>query len=144
MARTVCGLVCLVAVLGVVVGCSKEAKTGQLSGTVTFKGKPVPAGYISFMPDATAGNKGPIKLALIKDGAYNTALEEDPGIFPGANVIQIAGFDGKKLPYYPQGKQIFNPYELREILPEGTSTKDFTVPPAAANNLKIQPTSDVP
>jgi hypothetical protein len=144
MTRRVGGLLGLVAVLGVAIGCSKVAKTGQLSGKVTFNGKPVPAGYISFMPDTSAGNKGPVKVVQFRDGVYNTAEAEDPGIFPGANVIQIAGFDGKKLPYYPQGKQIFNPYELRETLPEGTSTKDFTIPASAANNLKIQPTSDVP
>jgi hypothetical protein len=137
-------LVCLLAVLGIAAGCSKEVKVGQLSGTVTFKGKPVPAGYISFMPDATGGNLGQVKVAQIKEGVYNTALEKNPGIFPGATIIRIAGFDGKKQKGFSQGKQIFNPHELRETLPDGTSTRDFTVPPSAADHLRIEPTSDEP
>ena len=83
-------------------------------------------------------------MAQIKDGVYNTALESDPGIIPGPTVIRIAGFDGKPQSYFPQGKQIFNPIELRDSVPEGATTKDFTVPPSAAENLKIVPTSDIP
>jgi hypothetical protein len=137
-------LISLAVLLGIVAGCSMEAQKGQLSGKVLFKGQPVPAGWISFMPDTTACNRGAVKVAQIKEGVYNTAFEADPGIFPGASVIRIAGFDGKKQPFFPQGKQIFNPIERRETLPGGTSTKDFTVPASAANNLKIEPTADVP
>src|SRR5207237_8701055 len=116
---------CLAVLLGVLAGCSTEAQKSQLSGKVLFKGQPVPAGWISFMPDTTVGNRGAVKVAQIKDGVFNTALEADPGISPGATVIRIAGFDGKKQPFFPHGKQIFNPIELRETLPGGTSTKDF-------------------
>jgi len=134
----------LVTILGIAAGCSKEAKLGQLSGTVTFKGQPVPAGYISFMPDASKGNLGQVKVAQLRDGVYNTALERDPGISPGPTVIRIAGFDGKKQKGFSQGKQIFNPHELRATLAEGTATMDFTVPPSAAERLRIEPTSDEP
>ena len=135
---------CLLAALGVAAGCAKEAKVGQLCGAVTFKGKPVPAGYISFMPVATAGNSGQVKVAQIRDGLYDTAMETNPGIFPGGTIIRIAGFDGKKQKGFSQGKQIFNPYELRATVPEGTATMDFTVPPSAAERLRIEPTSDEP
>jgi hypothetical protein len=134
----------LLPLLAITLGCSKETKLGQLSGTVVFRGKPVPAGYISFMPDASEGNLGKVKVAQIKDGAYSTALEENSGISPGATVIRIAGFDGKKQKGFSQGKQIFNPYELRATLRDGASTMDFTVPPSAADHLRIQPTSDEP
>jgi hypothetical protein len=144
MTQMACRLVCLAVLVGVVAGCSTEARKGQLSGKVLFKGQPVPAGWISFMPDTTAGNRGEVRVVQIKDGVYNTALEADPGIFAGGTVIRIAGFDGKKQPFFPQGKQIFNPIQLRDTLTEGTSTKDFTIPASAANNLKIEPTADVP
>ena len=136
----------LTAVLGAALligpGCGTKTKTGQLKGRVHFKGQPVPAGYISFTPDATKGNQGAVKVAQIKDGMYDTSLASDPGIVPGPTVIRIAGFDGKVAPRFGQGKQIFNAFDLRETLPEGATSKDFTVPDSAADNLKIEPTAD--
>ena len=121
-------------------GCGKaQPKLSQLSGKVTFKGQPVPAGYINFQAEA-----GPVKMVRIVNGTYDTATAKEPGIYPGKVVIRIAGFDGKKLDYFPDGKQIFNPYELHDTISEGTSTKDFEVPASAANNLKIERTADIP
>src|SRR5262249_7893409 len=77
MRRMAGGFVYLAAVLGLAVGCAKPVKVAQLSGTVLFKGKPVPAGYISFMPDAAAGNTGSVKVFQIKDGVFDTAQEKD-------------------------------------------------------------------
>jgi hypothetical protein len=146
MAQTAGRVVCLMAVLGAALvipaGCRTEKKTAQLSGNVTFKGQPVPAGYISFLPDSSKGNQGGMKVVQIKDGRYDTALASDSGVVPGPTVIRIAGFDGNPVPRFGQGKQIFNIYELRETLAEGTAAKDFTVPDSAANNLKIEPTAD--
>jgi hypothetical protein len=141
MIRTAGRFACLAAVLLVAAGCSKGGvKKAQLSGKVTFNGKPVPAGYISF-----AAETGPVRVAQIKDGVYDTAQEADPGVIPGLSTVRIAGFDGKPQPYYPQGKQIFNMYEIKDVgVPDGMSTRDFDVPAAAAQNLRIQPTADVP
>jgi hypothetical protein len=141
MRRTAGRLVCLAALVALAAGCSQPRKA-QLSGKVMFKGKPVPAGYISFMPDAGAGNHGPVKVVQIKDGVYDTTLETDPGLSPGPTVVRIAGFDGRPLPGFAQGKQIFNPHELQETVPEGTTTKDFVVPDSAAEDLKVEPTAD--
>jgi hypothetical protein len=146
MRRTTRRLVFFTAVLGAALlfgpGCGTKTKTGQLKGRVLFKGQPVPAGYISFTPDATKGNQGSVKVAQIKDGMYDTSVASDPGIVPGPTVIRIAGFDGKVVPRFGQGKHIFNVYEVREILPERATSKDFTVPDSAAENLKIEPTAD--
>lgn len=137
-----CRLACALLVLGLAGGCSGSTKKAQLSGKVTFKGQPVPAGYISFMP--VDGTLGSVRVVQIKDGVYDSAQEKDPGIFSGSMVVTIAGFDGKKIKGFSQGKQIFNPYEKRVTVPGGTSTMDFEVPASAADNLKIIPTSDEP
>jgi hypothetical protein len=147
MARVTARLVCVLALLGLALGvtsgCRTEVKkVGQLKGKVMFKGQPVAAGYISFTPDNTQGNLGKIKVAQIKDGMYDTSLALDAGVVPGATMVRIAGFDGKPVPKFAQGKQIFNLYELNETLSEGTAIKDFTVPDSAADNLKIEPTAD--
>jgi hypothetical protein len=131
------------AALALQAGCGgSNAKTGQLKGKVMFKGQPVPAGYISFTPDAANGNQGAVKVAQIKDGLYDTSLASDPGVIPGSTVIRIAGFDGQVVPHFGQGKQTFNVYEFRDVLPEGAVSKDFIVPDSAGENVKIEPTAD--
>jgi hypothetical protein len=123
-------------------GCSSKPPPAQLSGKVTFKGQPVPAGWISFTPDVAAGGLGPVQVFQIKDGVYDSAKQNPPGITPGKCLVRIAGFDGKKIPFYGQGKQIFNPVDDTYVVPPGTSTKDFVVPDSAGENVKIQPTAD--
>jgi hypothetical protein len=124
-------------------GCSSKPKLSELSGKVTFKGQPVPAGYISFAPDVGSGNKGPLKVFQIKEGVYDSAKETPPGLPAGPYFVRIAGFDGKRIPMYGQGKQIFNEVtDLQHTVPEGASTKDFVIPDSAGQNVKIQPTAD--
>lgn len=145
MRQTACGLASLLVGFLLLPGCQKaEAPKSQLSGKVQFKGKPVPAGYISFMPNSSTGNVGAVKVAQIRDGVYDTTQESEPGIPPGATTVRVAGFDGKKVKGFGQGKQIFNAYEMKITVPPGTTTLDFTVPPNAADHLKIEPTSDEP
>jgi len=134
------GLSGLVAVLMVVAGCSSEPKLAQMSGKVTFKGQPVPAGYISFTPDF--GQKGEVRVVQIKDGAYDSSKEQTPGVFPGSCTVRIAGYNGNPEKLFPQGKQIFNTYEFKETVADGTVTKDFTVPESYGKNVKIEPTAD--
>src|SRR5687767_6774304 len=126
----------------VLLGCTTKPPVSQLSGKVTFKGEPVPAGNINFTPDVGKGNLGPTLGFQINNGIYDTAKQDPPGITPGAYLIRIDGFDGKKIPMYGQGKQIFNPIQDELVVPEGTSTKDFEIPDSAGQNVKIQPTAD--
>src|SRR5262245_39980157 len=125
-------------------GCNSKPKGAQLSGKVTFKGQPVPAGYIQFTPDVGNGGRGSIKVLQIKDGVYDSSKEPpDQALTPGAYLLRIAGFDGKPVPLWGQGKQIFNPVDDTFVVPDGVSTKDFTVPDSAGQNVKILPTADI-
>ncbi len=126
----------------IVTGCSNEPKLVQLSGKVTFKGKPVPAGYITLTPDVASGTLGQTVGFQIENGAYDSNKETPPGIGPGVYKVMIAGFDGKKIPMFGQGKQIFNPIEQQLTVSEGTVTQDFTIPESAGENVRIQPTAD--
>ena len=124
-------------------GCSSKPKPAQLSGMVTFKGQPVPAGYVSFAPDVGNGGRGELRVFQIKEGAYDSAKENPPGINPGPYFVRIAGFDGKRIPFYGQGKQIFNEVtDLYITVPAGTTNKDFVIPEAAGQNVRIQRTAD--
>ncbi len=126
-----------------VCGCSSKPKLAQLSGKVTFKGQPVPAGFISFTPDVANGNNGQITVLQVKDGVYDSSQQTPPGLKPGPYFLRISGFDGKRIPYFGQGKQIFNEWrDIEFTVPEGTSTKDFDVPPSLGENVKIEKTAD--
>jgi hypothetical protein len=127
-----------------VAGCSTKPKPAQLSGKVTFKGQPVPAGFISFTPDTVNGNLGQVCLLHITDGVYDSSKETPPGIKPGPYFLRVNGFDGKKIPMFWQGKQIFNEWkDIEFTVPEGTSTKDFEVPASQGDNVKFSPTADM-
>lgn len=129
--------------LALMTGCTTKPKLAQLSGKVTFKGQPVPAGFISFAPDVASGGLGEMRVLQIKDGVYDSSKEREPGLKPGPYFLRIAGFDGKRIPRYGQGKQIFNEVQdLYHTVPEGESTKDFVIPDSAGENVKIQPTAD--
>ncbi len=134
----------LAAMMLVSPGCGEAKRDiAHLSGKVTFKGQPVPSGFINFTPDVPGGNHGETRGFEIKDGVYNTADGPSPGIYPGANKIMISGFDGKpKMPLWPKGQQIFNPINLDLTVAPGTNTKDFEVPLSAGQNVKIVPTAD--
>lgn len=123
-------------------GCTAQPKPARLSGTVTFKGQPVPAGWIQFTPDVSAGTLGQLTVVQVKSGAYDSATVKEPPLKPGKYLVKIAGFDGKRIPYFGQGKQIFNPIEDACEVTAGESTKDFIVPASAGENVKIERTAD--
>ncbi len=134
----------VVVFLSITLGCSRAPKPVQLSGKVIFKGEPVPAGYIAFTPDVSNGGRGSIKVLQIKAGVYDSSKEPpDQALIPGAYLLRIAGFDGKTIPLWGQGKQIFNPVDETFVVPDSVSTKDFTIPDSAGQNVKILPTADI-
>src|SRR5436305_11332915 len=102
-------------------GCGQaQREIANLSGKVMFKGLPVPAGFINFMPDVVGGNRGEVKAFEIKDGVYNTAEGPNPGIYPGVNKVMISGFNGQAKALWPKGEQIFNPINLDLTVSAGT------------------------
>lgn len=136
--------VLLIAILAIA-GCGRgKRETANLSGKVSFKGQPVPEGFINFLPDVPGGNKGEVKGFPIKDGVYDTAQGKNPGIYPGANKIMVSGFNGKAKQLWPQGEQIFNPIESDLTVAAGSNKHDIEVPASAGQNVKIVPTADPP
>jgi hypothetical protein len=133
---------CALALFLLLAGCSSKPKLAELSGMVTFKNQPVPAGWISFTPDVAAGGLGAVRVFQIKEGVYDSAKEKVQGIQPGTYFVKIAGFDGKKIPLWGQGKQIFNVVDTTYVVPAGATTKDWPIPDSAGHNVKIVPTAD--
>ncbi len=100
----------------------------DLSGAVSYAGKPVPAGEIALEPDGSQGNTGPGSMAQIKDGKYQT--EPGKGILGGAYVVRIMGFDGIPAGDSSVGTALFLPYETRLDFPCEATTHDFTIEPS--------------
>ena len=116
-------------------GCSGGSTTFDVKGTVTFDGKPVPAGRIDFFPDATQGNEGPQGFAIIKNGVFDTSQPGGQGHSGGAMLIKVEGFDGKSdNPKFP-GTPIFKVHEFKRDLPRSSSEENFEVPASAAQDF---------
>ena len=103
----------------------------DVSGSVTYQGKSLPAGRIYFTPDASQGNHGPQGFATIEDGEYSTAVS-GKGTVGGPHKVSIAGFDGVPVQemddMLEMGKPLFTPYETTVDLPKEASTNNFDVP----------------
>lgn len=99
----------------------------DVSGKVTFRGAPLPAGVIYFDPDVTKKNTGPQGYAIIKDGDYSTAILNGKGTVGGPHIARIEGFDGKEGNDLPLGQLLFSGYEQAVDLPKAATTLDFDV-----------------
>ena len=136
-------LACLLA------GCGSDAPdTYRLSGTVTFDGKPVPAGQIYFMPDAGKDNNGPSGFAQIHDGKFDTSAEGGKGHVSGPMLVRIEGFDPASKSTSESGeevvKSLFPTYQTTADLPKNDSTQDFAVPKEAADRVDQPETNRTP
>ena len=126
--------------LPLLVGCGGSSGN-RVSGKVTFKGQPVPAGKVYIAPDTAKGNSGQTGYADIKDGAYDTSATGGQGAVKGAVMFSVDGFD----PTPPAGAgpdvtstQLFTNYQKSVDLPAGSSVQDIDVPAEAANQRPAQ------
>ncbi len=101
----------------------------NVSGQVTFRGEPVPAGVVRFLPDTAKGNQGPAGYATIEGGRYNTA-RSGRGTVGGPHHVVISGFDGRPDPSGEQehGAPLFPDYQTTADLPTGNTALDIDVP----------------
>lgn len=136
---------CLVA--AGLMGCGGETvKLHNLSGTVTFDGKPVPAGNLMITPDGSKNNSGAAGVAVIKDGKFDTAAEGGRGHQGGDVIIRIEGYEtageSKPDPELPDQMitvttPLFSTYEMRTSIPSEDSTLNIDVPPEAAQRKDV-------
>lgn len=114
------------------VGCGKKGPDRyELSGKVTFRGQPVPKGYLLFAPDKAKGNNGPGAKSGIFNGDYK--MMPGLGMVGGPHIVSIVGTDG--IPFdqgdgimNPMGKRLFPEYTMNVDLPKQAGTYDIEVP----------------
>ena len=109
----------LIAVL-LLAGCSSEERLYNISGTITYEGKPVVKGIVHFDPDATKGAKGTAGFANIVNGKYDTSVN-GKGVRGGPYDIRINGFDGKEGPEAPWGQAMFPEHNEKHDLQKANS-----------------------
>lgn len=113
-----------------VAGCG-DADSAQhhVSGRVTFRGRPVPAGVVRFLPDAAQANQGPAGYAPVEKGRYDTA-RAGRGTVGGPHAVVISGYDGQPDPSgeSAHGAPLFPDYHTTADLPMTTTTLDFDLP----------------
>jgi hypothetical protein len=115
-------------------GCAgRPSNRFEVSGKVTFDGRPIPAGRIYFNPDLARGNDGPQGYADIRAGHFDTR-QGGKGAPAGAVIVRIEGFDGKG-GAKSFGKPLFVAYQIEVELPREPCTRAFEVPASAARNL---------
>jgi hypothetical protein len=106
------------------IGCSESGPPRyDVSGTVTYKGQPVPVGSIIFQPDPAGNNEGPYGSATIKDGKFDTRNGGEPTT-GGSQIVLVEAFDGKvkNAEYAPYGQSIGGGYQKRHELPQAHAT----------------------
>ncbi len=124
--------ICAAAVLMIgFCGCNSEDQRFHISGTVTFKGKPIPEGYITFEPDTTKGASGGPGMAKIINGKYDTRSADSNGTLGGPHLVRIDGFDGRTTGggkgEVPTPNMLFSGFRTNVELPKEDTTKDFEV-----------------
>ncbi len=107
-------------------GGSSGPQRYDLSGSVTYNGKPVPAGHLTFAPDKANGNSGPGASANIEKGRYQTMPGQGPVC--GPHVVTISGFDGVPKGMNMMGTRLFEQTRIDVDLPKQNGTLDFEVP----------------
>lgn len=132
-----CSLIMAVASVLFLSGCGGPSgpERYHVSGTVTFDGKPVPAGSVLFEPDKSKGNSGPAAGVKIKGGKYDTRID-GKGMVGGPHLVKIIGTDGvAPSEDFPEGTVLFE-YATTADLPKDEATQDFDVPATAARAVK--------
>jgi len=128
MRRIGAGFVFLLAMILVVGGAKEEI--GELSGTITYDGKPVENGAITFFPSS-----GPSAGSVIKDGQYSTkvTLGKTKVVISGSKVVgEKKVYNTPNSPVMPVTAEMLpakynTESELRHEVQPGKQTKDFNL-----------------
>jgi hypothetical protein len=73
-------------------GCQgSEEEMSPCQGKVTYKGTPLSAGTIVFIPDSSRGTRGSIAVGQIQvDGTFTLKTNDTLGVVPGHHRVTIA------------------------------------------------------
>jgi hypothetical protein len=116
-------------------GCGKSTPQGEISGKITFNGKPVAEGTVSFMNDsAGTGTEGPLK-----DGNYKLNAPLAPGEYKVmVTPLVVQQQDGgkgpevaieKPAPDIPKKYRVIGTTDLKATVKDGKQEINFELKP---------------
>lgn len=126
-------LIALAVLAMAVIGCggSRGPVRHDVSGTVTFEGKPIESGVVVFDPDVSKQNKGPQAFARVTQGEFSTA-DSGKGMVGGPHVLTISGEVGPD-PKKP-GNILYIDHKLELDLPNDDYTTEIAIPPTSVKS----------
>ncbi len=87
------GMLAAIAVVVPMIGCGKRVETGALSGTVTYKGKPLEFGSVLLQP----AEGGPASYGTIgPDGSFTAAMDGKSGVPIGVNKVLVTCYTSQR------------------------------------------------
>jgi hypothetical protein len=118
----------------VVLGCGESFPRHPVSGTVTYGGKTLAAGSITFEPTESVGKIAPTGMARIENGRFQTPRDQSPTT--GRYVVRVVGHDPKILAEIEKNPNkefvgtldMFPPYELTVDIPPPGGELTIDVP----------------
>jgi hypothetical protein len=127
------GQVTLVVVAMAATGCggSNGPVRHDVTGTVTYEGKPIESGVVVFDPDASKQNKGPQAFARVIQGQFSTA-DSGKGMVGGPHVLTISGMVGPD-PKKP-GNILYIDHKLELDLPGDDFGTEIAIPPTSVKS----------
>ena len=111
------------------VGCGPKGPVRyDISGKVTYKGQPVPAGEVILTPDTAQGNSGPGSWVMINEGTYATLPGQ--GIVGGPYIVEILGYDQPPAGEGSEGgTALFEKQRIEMTFPLEDTEIDLNLPP---------------
>src|SRR5262245_32799719 len=119
---------CAAGLLAFLLGCGPSGpKLHEISGQVTYAGRPVKAGIIRFEPAGETMDPRTAPETFIRDGRYE--LPREKGVAGGSYKVYINAFDGIPGPESPHGTPLFrSTYAVKVDLPTEPTTKNIDIP----------------
>jgi hypothetical protein len=119
---------CLVLAVIASSGCANQAEPIHVRGTVTFRGKAVPSGLVVIHPNTSKGNQGERGYAAIKNGRFDTGIDNGKGAMPGAVKFVVGGTEETASTPEMESKPLFPPYQFEADVTPNNTTFDIKVP----------------
>jgi hypothetical protein len=125
--RTFCIILC--GTIALLTACTKQSEPIHVSGTVTYRGQPVPKGVILIHPNRQQGNSGPFGIAIISNGKFDTKELKGRGAPPGPVMFAVTGYDnGGTAEDFTDAPILFSSFKVDKEIGLEPNVVDIAVP----------------